>query len=138
VWFDPTALQGLACLLAGNGEREGEELESLLARAGIEVFGVAQTGVEALTILQQRPRMAIVVDSRLPDLHWLEFARRAAEIVRSQTFVVLHENDAGSRTARGLDAGARAIVLNSPSRSNLLEALARAAAGGIYVDPALS
>jgi DNA-binding NarL/FixJ family response regulator len=135
--FDPSRPPpGLACLLAGTDERE--ELEPLLAREGIEVFGVAQTGVEALKILQQRPPMAIVVDSGLADLDWLEVARRATEVVRRQTFVVLHTNGADSGTvARGLDAGARGIVLKSKSHSTLLEALSRAAAGGFYVDPAL-
>ena len=135
--LDPTtAAPGLVCLLAGNDEHE--ELEALLAREDIDVFGVAPTGVEALKILQQRPTTAIVVDSGLADLDWLEVARRATEIARRQTFVVLHTSEADSGTvARGLDAGARGIVLKSNSHSNLLEALSRAAAGGLYVDSAL-
>ena len=135
--FDPSAaVPDLACLLAGNDEHA--ELEPLLAREGIEVFGVAQTGVEALKILQQRPTTAIVVDSGLADLDWLEVARRATEIVRRQTFVILHTGGGNSGTvARGLDAGARGIVLRSESHSSLLEALARVAAGAIYIDPAL-
>jgi len=137
VSLDPTTAQpGLVCLLAGHDEHA--ELEPLLAREGIEVFGVAQTGVEALKILQQRPRTAIVIDSGLADLDWLEVARRATEIVRRQTFVILHTSWANSGTvARGLDAGARGIVLRSESHSSLLEALARVAAGAIYIDPAL-
>ncbi|MDX6509046.1 MAG: hypothetical protein QOG81_798, partial [Gaiellaceae bacterium] len=124
------------CLLAGNDDDEG--LEPLLAREGIDVFGVAPTGVEALKILQQRPTTAIVVDSGLTDLDWLEVARRATEIARRQTFVVLHTTEADpAAVARGLDAGARGIVLKSNSHSSLLEALSRAAAGGLYVDPAL-
>jgi len=135
--FDPSAaVPDLACLLAGSDEHA--ELEPLLAREGIEVFGVAQTGVEALKILQQRPTTAIVVDSGLADLDWLEVARRATEIARRQTFVILHTSAASSGTvARGLDAGARGIVLRSESHSSLLDALARVAAGGIYIDPAL-
>jgi DNA-binding NarL/FixJ family response regulator len=137
VSLDPTTVPpGLVCLLAGNDDDEG--LEPLLAREGIDVFGVAPTGVEALKILQQRPTTAIVVDSGLTDLDWLEVARRATEIARRQTFVVLHTTEADSAAvARGLDAGARGIVLKSNSHSSLLEALSRAAAGGLYVDPAL-
>jgi DNA-binding NarL/FixJ family response regulator len=137
VSFDPnTAPPGLACLLAGNDEHE--ELEPLLARQAIEVFGVAQTGIEALRILQQRPRTAIVVDCGLADLDWLDVALRATEIVRRQTFDILHASGADPQTAaRGLDAGARGIVLKSASHSNLLEALSHVAAGAIYVDPAL-
>ena len=135
--FDPSAaVPDLACVLAGSDEHA--ELEPLLAREGIEVFGVAQTGVEALKILQQRPTTAIVVDSGLADLDWLEVARRATEIARRQTFVILHTGGGNSGTvARGLDAGARGIVLRSESHSSLLDALARVAAGGIYIDPAL-
>ena len=135
--FDPsTAPPGLACLLVGNDDHE--ELEALFGRENIEVLGVAQTGVEALKILQERPTTAILVDSGLADLDWLEVARRATEIVRRQTFVVLHTGGADSRAvARGLDAGARGVVLKSKSHSTLLEALSRTAAGGFYVDPAL-
>jgi DNA-binding NarL/FixJ family response regulator len=139
VSFDPaTASPGLACLLAGTAEPGSKELEALFAREGIEVLGVAQTGLEALKILEQRPATAIVVDSRLLDLDWREFARRAAEIVWRQTFVVLHTSDPDSRSAaRALDAGARGIVLKSAAHSSLLEACLRAADGEIYVDPAL-
>jgi DNA-binding NarL/FixJ family response regulator len=137
VSLDPTTVPpGFVCLLAGNDEHE--ELEALFARDGIEVLGVAQTGAEALKILQERPTTVVVVDSGLADLDWLEVARRATEIVRRQTVVVLHAGAADSRTAaQGLDAGARGIVLKSASHSNLLEAISRTAAGGIYVDPAL-
>lgn len=135
--FDPSAAPpALACLLVGNDEHE--ELEALFAREGIDVLGVARTGVEALNILQQRSATAIVVDSGIADIDCLELARRAAEIVRRQSFVIVRTGDANSLVAaRGLDAGARAIVLKSASHSNLLEALARVAAGGVYVDPAL-
>jgi len=137
VSFDPaTARPGFACLLAGNDEHE--ELEALFAREGIEVLGVAQTGAEVLKILQERPTTAIVVDSGLADLDWLEVARRAAEIVRRQTVVVLHTSATDSRTAaHALDAGARGIVLKTASHASLLDACSCAAAGGIYVDPAL-
>ena len=81
---------------------------------------------------------AIVVDLRLPDLSGLEVARRAVEIVRRQTFVILRTGAADSSiAAQALDAGARGVVLTNSSHSNLLEALSQAAAGGIYVDPAL-
>ncbi|MDX6518109.1 MAG: hypothetical protein QOF50_955 [Gaiellaceae bacterium] len=135
--LDPTtAPPGLVCLLAGNDEHD--ELEPLLAREGIGVVGAAPTGIEALKILQQRTTTAIVVVCGLADLDWLEVARRATEIARRQTFVVLRTSQADSATvARGLDAGARGIVLRSNTHSNLLEALSRAAAGGLYVDPAL-
>lgn len=137
VSFDPTAKSALACLLAGDDE--DDDLETLLTGHGIDVFGVARTGVEALRILEQRPRTVIVVDSRLEDLDWLEVARRATEIVRNQTFVVLRTDGADSRAvARGLDAGARGIVLRTASHSTLLQACSSAASGGIYVDPALT
>ena len=137
VSFDPnTAPPGFACLLAGNDEHR--ELEALFAHEGIEVLGVAQTGAEALQILQQRRTTAIVVDSGLADLDWLEVARRATEIVRRQTVVILYTSTADRRTAaRALDAGARGIVLKTASHASLLEACSCAAAGGIYVDPAL-
>jgi DNA-binding NarL/FixJ family response regulator len=137
--FDPRAAPPrITCLLTGETESTFEALEEQLARDGIGLVGLVPTGVEALCLLQKRPTTAIVVDLRLPDLSGLEVARRAVEIVRRQTFVILRTGTADSSiAAQALDAGARGVVLSNSSHSNLLEALSQAAAGGIYVDPAL-
>jgi two-component system, NarL family, invasion response regulator UvrY len=129
---------GITCLLADDSEPLLEALEELLTSEGIGVVGVARTGIEALQLLEQQPATALIVDLRLPDIDGVEVARRAAEIVRRKTFVILYTSAADSSTAaRALDVGARGIVLKGASQSNLLEALSRVAAGEIYVDPEL-
>jgi NarL family two-component system response regulator LiaR len=134
--FDPSAVPPrITCLLAGENNSVVPTLEERLVTDGIGVLGVARTGVEALSLLQQRPTTAIIVDLGLSDLNGLEVARRAVEIVRRQAFVILRTTAADSSiAAQALDAGARGVVLHNADHSTLLEALSRAAAGGIYVD----
>jgi DNA-binding NarL/FixJ family response regulator len=137
--FDRSAVSPrITCLLTGETESTAEALEERLASDGIGLLGLVPTGVEALGLLQQRATTAIIIDVRLPDLSGIEVARRAVEIVRRQSFVILRTSapDAGI-AAQALDAGARGVVLQNGGHSTLLEALSQAAAGRIYVDPAL-
>jgi DNA-binding NarL/FixJ family response regulator len=137
--FDLSAVAPrITCLLTGETESTVEALEEQLARDGMGLLGVMGTGVGALSFLQRRPTTAIIVDLRLPDLSGIEFARRAVEIVRRQSFVMLRTSAADSSiAAEALDAGARGVVLQNGGHSTLVEALSQAAAGRIFIDPAL-
>jgi two-component system response regulator DesR len=80
----------------------------------------------------------ILLDVRMPDLNGLEVARRAAEILRKKISIVFYTSYADSTFVReALDAGARGVVLKDAPPSNLLDALAEVAEGGVYIDPRL-
>jgi len=128
----------LTCVLADDNEPVLDALDSLLRGEGIGVLGRARTGVDALRLLERLPTTAVVLDLRLPDLSGLEVARRAAEIIRRKTAIVLYTSFADPSTVgEALDAGARAVVLKGASPSNLLDALSVVAGGGMYLDPLL-
>ena len=115
-----------------------DALADLLGSEGMELVGRASTGVEALQILDELPTTAVVLDLRLPDMDGIEVARRAAEILRRKSVVILYTSWAdGQQVQDGLDAGARGVVLKDGPAENLLAAIAATVAGGIYVDPGI-
>jgi DNA-binding NarL/FixJ family response regulator len=128
----------MRCLLAEDSEPVRSALASLLGEEGIEVVGQAATGLEALVMLEELPTTVVLLDVRLPDLNGLDVARRAAEILRKKTSIVFYTSYADSAFVRdALDAGARGVVLKDAPPSNLLDALAEVAGGGVYLDPRL-
>ncbi len=128
----------ITCLIANDNEPVLDALGALLRVEGIEVVGLARTGVEALRLLSQRPASVIVLDQRLPDLNGLDVARRAAEIIRKRTAIIIYTGYADRATvSEALDAGARGVVLKDATPENLLHAMSVVSAGQIYLDPRL-
>jgi DNA-binding NarL/FixJ family response regulator len=133
-----TRLPGSKCVLVDDNAHLLDALADLLGSEGMELVGRARTGVEALQILDELPTTAVVLDLRLPDMDGIEVARRAAEILRRKTVVILYTSWAdGQQVQDGLDAGARGVVLKDGPAENLLAAIAETAAGRIYVDPGI-
>jgi DNA-binding NarL/FixJ family response regulator len=133
------AKREMRCVLVDDSEQVLEALATLLVEEAIEIVGRAQTGVEALRVLEALPTTAVVLDLRLPDMDGIEVARRATEILRRKTAVILHTTWADAQQVRdSLDAGVRAVVVKDASPENLLHAIAETAAGRIYLDPRLS
>ena len=128
----------LTCLLADDNQAMLEALDCFLRSEGVEVVGLATSGIDALRLLETLPTKVIVVDFRLPDLDGIEVARRAREIVRKKTAVVLYTSYANRRLVTdALDVGARAVVLKDAPPTNLLRAIGAVTNGGIYIDPQL-
>jgi DNA-binding NarL/FixJ family response regulator len=127
----------VSCLIADDNPSMVDALASVLREAGIEVAGIAHTGVEALHLLERCPATAIVLDIRLPDLNGLDVARLAAETA-PKIRVIFHTSYADSRLVRdALEAGARAVVLKGSSCENVVRVIYTVAAGRTYIDPRL-
>jgi DNA-binding NarL/FixJ family response regulator len=128
----------VSCVVVDDNTHLLDAMGDLLQTEGMNVVAVAQSGIEALEALEARPTTVIVLDLRLPDLSGLEVARRAVEIARRKTAVVLYTGT-GDRelVPEALDAGASAVVLKGPSPQNLLDAISTVAAGSVYIDPEL-
>jgi DNA-binding NarL/FixJ family response regulator len=128
----------VTCVVVDDNTLLLDAMGELLQGEGIDVVASAQTGIEALEALEAMPTTVIVLDLRLPDLGGLEVARRAVEIARRKTAVVLYSGTGDlDLVPEALDAGASAVVLKGPSPRNLLDAISAAAAGRVYIDPQL-
>ena len=126
------------CLLVDEDPATLVPVERALGVEGIDVLGVAGTGVEALLLLDRCPVKVIVVPFELADLGGAAFAWRAAELARSKTRVVFSTKSTDSRlVCAALDAGAHGVVLDDKLPSSFLPAITEAAAGRLYVDPRL-
>ena len=127
----------LRCVLADDHEGMLSSLTSLLEYEGFTVVGAARTAREAIQLLEaHRPDLA-VLDFRLRDMTGIEVAREAARLGLS-TAIVIHTAEAGPALVRAaLDAGVRGVARKDVPPAPLLDAIAAAVAGEIYVDPAL-
>jgi DNA-binding NarL/FixJ family response regulator len=128
---------GRSCVLAARHQAVRESLAVLLEHEGFTVAGMAESGREAIQLLQTvRPDLA-VLDLRLRDMSGIEVAREAMRLGLSSA-IVIHTSVTGSTLVQeALDAGVRGLALKAVPPTALLGAVAAAAAGEVYVDPAI-
>ena len=117
----------------------------LSAQADLEVAGTASDGAAALALLRglrRRGRGADVVlmDIRLPVMDGVEAIRamRAEEGLGGIPVLVLTTFDEEELVLGALRAGARGFLLKDASPGLLLEAVRTVAAGGSWLDPAVT
>ena len=117
----------------------------LAAQADLEVAGSAADGAAALALLRRlrlRSRGADVVlmDIRMPVMDGVEAIRamRAEEGLREIPVLVLTTFDEEELVLGALRAGARGFLLKDASPGLLLEAVRTVAAGGSWLDPAVT
>lgn len=117
----------------------------LAAQADLEVAGTASDGAAALTLLRglrRRGRGADVVlmDIRMPVMDGVEAIRamRAEEGLGGIPVLVLTTFDEEELVLGALRAGARGFLLKDASPGLLLEAVRTVAAGGSWLDPAVT
>jgi DNA-binding NarL/FixJ family response regulator len=109
----------------------------LLRQGGIEVVGSAGNAAAAVDVVEHGEPDVAIVDIRLPDGSGIELARRLLA-GRPDLGVILYTGDSDAELLYdGLDSGARGYALKAGSTEELLQAIARVAAGGSYVDPRL-
>lgn len=115
--------------------REG--LALLLDAAGLDVVGGVGTAAAAPDLVEQeRPDVALVAPA-LPDGSGIELTRELLAR-HPDVQVLLYAGQADPDLVyAGLDCGARGYALKAGSGRELVEAIARVAAGGRYVDPRL-
>jgi DNA-binding NarL/FixJ family response regulator len=115
--------------------REG--LELLLEREGCDVVGTAGTAGEGRRLVEDLAPDVSLVDIRLGEDDGIALTRSLLAD-DAERRVVLYTGSADEDLLfSGLDSGARGYALKDGSPRELVDALARVAAGGSYVDPRL-
>ena len=117
----------------------------LNAQADLEVAGSAADGAAALTLLRRlrlrgRGADVVLMDIRMPVMDGVEAigAMRAEEGLREIPVLVLTTFDEEELVLGALRAGARGFLLKDASPGLLLEAVRTVAAGGSWLDPAVT
>ncbi len=103
-------------------------LRSSLGKNGFTVIGEAASRKEAIAQIAHKNPEVIIVDLNLPDGSGLEVVSWARKVSNSIGIVVLTLNDDDEHLLASLQAGASAFVLKSAPVSEVIAAVAHAAA----------
>jgi DNA-binding NarL/FixJ family response regulator len=113
-------------------------LALLLERQGYEVVGQVDTAEEAYDlIVRERPDVAIV-DIKLPGQSGIELARRLMRAGIGPAVLLYTGVEDHVLLRDALDCGARGFVVKTTLPERFLAAVHAVAAGGSYVDPAVT
>jgi DNA-binding NarL/FixJ family response regulator len=117
--------------------REGTH-EILEREPDLSVVAEAERGDLALALIQSlRPDVALV-DLRLPGLSGIDAARRAADEGLATRVVILSAFDDEEYVVAALDAGAAGYLTKTIPSAELVDAVRRARAGEVVLQPALA
>ncbi|HYY48450.1 MAG TPA: PAS domain S-box protein [Thermoplasmata archaeon] len=119
---DPGRSRTTRVLVVDPNEEHQIEAVAAIAQRGIEVKATSSAR-EGLRLLQGAPFDAIVVDSKLRDVPALELLKDLARAFPQTPRIFLVPQGGDEIALRGLDAGATAFVMKSPSFRILIPAV---------------
>jgi DNA-binding NarL/FixJ family response regulator len=128
----------ISVLLADDHVLLREGLRQLLTDSGdIQVAGEAGDGHEAVRLAQRLTPEVIVMDLAMPRLDGLDATKQiTGEGLTSKVLVLtMHANE--EYAVRVLQAGARGLLGKGSPGREVLDAIRKVAAGGIYLPPLL-
>lgn len=108
---------------------------SLLADKGLELFGMAKNGAEALALCKESTPDVILMDLVMPDMDGLETTRAILNRHRQVKIIVLTSFPEQDLVQRALEAGAIGYLLKNVSISTLSNAIRSAYSGQSTLSP---
>lgn len=102
------------------------------------VIGEAETGDDAVKMVRELAPEIVLVDIGLPGLNGIEVTTELNRHHTSSKIVVLSMYGDEDAIVAAVRAGARAFLVKSASKSDLLTALRTVAKGGSYLSPSAS
>ena len=117
--------------------REG--LKSLInAQPDLEVIGEAGNGQEALQKVQELHPDVVVMDLSMPEMNGLQATERLRQVCPQVKVLALTALEDQDYFRQLLKIGASGYLLKYAAAEELIQAIRRVAAGGIYLDPTLA
>jgi len=112
----------------------------MLEHAGtdIEVVGEAESGPEAVRMVDELLPDVAILDIGMPEMNGIEATRQIKEAHPSVGVLVLTVQDADEYVWRSIQAGASGYLLKDASDGELVDAVRTVAAGGARLDPAVT
>jgi len=108
---------------------------SLLAFKGLELFGKAKSGAEALALCQESTPDVILMDLVMPDMDGLETTRAILDRHPQVKIIVLTSFPEEDLVHRAIEAGAIGYLLKNVSISTLSNAIRSAYSGQSTLSP---
>jgi two-component system, NarL family, invasion response regulator UvrY len=124
-------------LLADDHQLVRDGLKQLLsAAAGIEVAAEASTGDEALALVKQSDFDLVLLDMSMPGLSGINLIKRLKLERPKLRVLVLSMHGERQYAARALKAGASGYLTKDSATAELVSAIRKIAAGGVYLTDA--
>src|SRR6266404_4574607 len=132
-------MQKIMVLLADDHTivRQGFRL-LLEAEADIAVVGEAETGRQAVQLVQKLRPDVVVMDIAMPQLNGLEATRQITRDVPSTKVVILSSYSDDEYVHQLTEAGASGYLLKQTAAPDLLKAVREAIKGNSFLSPAIS
>jgi DNA-binding NarL/FixJ family response regulator len=129
----------LRILLADDHAILRQGLKLLLnSEAGMTIVGEASDGAGALAQAEALEPDVVVADISMPGMNGLIVTRTLKQVQPDITVVVLTRHEDKTHLEELLRAGAAGYVSKQSAPSQIIQAIRATAAGGLYLDPALS
>jgi len=128
----------ITILLADDHALVREGLRRLLQDYDdLKVVGEASDGLETLHLARQLQPNVILMDLSMPELDGIETTKRINEdgLTSRVMILTMHAND--EYAVRALQAGARGFIGKGAPSQEVIEAIRKVAAGGIFLPSAL-
>lgn len=101
----------------------------------IVVAGEASNGHEALAKVQEEPWSAMVLDMTMPGKSGIELIKQIKQIAPKLPVLILSMHKEDVYAVRALKAGAAGYLCKDNAEDQLVPALRKVAAGGLYITP---
>ena len=124
-------------LVADDHQLVREGLKQILAAAaGIEVVAEASTGDEALALVKAKEFELALLDMSMPGLSGIQLIKRLKLERPKLLILVLSMHGETQYAARALKAGASGYLTKDSASEQLVGAIRKVAAGGVYLTDA--
>ena len=106
--------------------------DMLNAEQDISVVGIAENGLEALRVIEEKQPDLAVVDINMPGLDGIELTRSIKEKFADIKVVILSMSSDQTYVNKALEAGAKGYLLKNTGKEEFLLALKKIVGGGKY------
>jgi DNA-binding NarL/FixJ family response regulator len=104
----------------------------------LELIGTAETGEDALEVIEREQPEVVIMDVRLPGIDGISALKRISQVAPSVKTVVFSAYGDKRLLSDAISAGARGYVMKGSPPEDLLRAVRAVTSGKPFVDPSLS
>jgi RNA polymerase sigma factor (sigma-70 family) len=110
----------------------------LMGERGFEIVGEAETGLEAVALVERLRPDVLVLDVMMPEINGIEVARSVKRRSPDTKVIILSMHDSEAFVVESLRAGVSAYLLKQTTSEDLVKAIHQAMKGQRYLSPSIS